>query len=64
MLLILRICKGILHSVLLFIKYEGFFFDPDSIVQQQETQQINDPETSIISSAESRQYSIMELRLL
>lgn len=41
--------------MLLFIKYEGFFFDPDSIVQQQETQQINDPETSIISSAGSRQ---------
>lgn len=40
---------------MLFIKYEGFFFDPDSIVQQQETQQINDPETGIISSAESRQ---------
>ncbi|POG79501.1 hypothetical protein GLOIN_2v1472280 [Rhizophagus irregularis DAOM 181602=DAOM 197198] len=46
---------GICH-VILFIVIEGFFFKPDSIVQQQqESQQINDPETGIISSVENRQ---------
>lgn len=46
---------GICH-VILFIAIEGFFFKPDSIVQQQqESQQINDPETGIISSVENRQ---------
>ncbi|RGB34946.1 hypothetical protein C1646_700686 [Rhizophagus diaphanus] len=45
---------GIFH-VILFIKNEGFLFNPDTIVQQEKAQQINDPETGIISSVENRQ---------
>jgi hypothetical protein len=40
------------------MKHEGIFFDPNSVVQQEEiveTRQINDPETGIIPFVESRQ---------
>ncbi|CAB4377130.1 unnamed protein product [Rhizophagus irregularis] len=51
---------GIFH-VILFIKNEGFLFNPDTIVRQEKAQQINDPETGIISPVENGQeYSLTE----